>query len=845
MSIFKAGLVLTLNDELSGPLAAVERRYDRFGRTALRNADRVEEAGKGLLRAGAATAAAGAAFAAPLVLGVRAAGDFEESMADVQKVVDFGSPAGFVAFREELRGMARDSRLTHSELAAIAAAGGQRGIGASDLGAYTREIERWSTAFEVSAERAGDASGRLMNSFALGVGDLAPLGDTINALSDSTGSSAAEVLDFTERVGGSARQMRVAAGVAAVFGSRMIELGKPPETAARAFETLLSKLGDAENLTKPGLAALQELGLSAADIGRLTREDGTEGVLTFLRAVERSENPLGVLNRVIGSEMGRHVVGLTGDLKLLEDRIGFYSDSANTAGSVSTEYGRKMETLAGRLGPLKNSLADLAITVGDVLLPSLKAGADWASAFAGRVQRWAAAHPGLARALVVGTALTSAFLVVVGGGLATLGLFAQGVAAGPRAIVGFNAVSAVAPVYLRLGARRLRLFAAAQGVATAGTIRSTGSLQVFSAVARGSAAAALTSLRTGLLAAAGGVKALGLAMFTTPLGLVIGGIALAALVVYKNWDKVRAFFAGFWAGVRPGIEPIVGAFQSIWNVGRVVFGQVARFIGWLVAPGESAQSTLWAVEDAGRAVGRAAQFMFAPLNLVVTVLGKLWEWSHKAFDALSRLSGIAGPIGLVGRAARGMASFMSGTEDVASGGESGRRRRVASAGRASGSLDGIFGSRPSIPGFSPSARPPAPASPLAASATAPMVLAPNLRTGTIQAPAFSAASSSAPPGLGGLDAGGLSAAVTDWVAGGIAGAEFSSASIDRADVGSIALPAPPPPQVHVTYSPQVTMNGQVAPGEIDRALRAGEGRIVAQVIRGVSESQRLSERAVL
>lgn len=845
MSIFKAGLVLTLNDELSGPLAAVERRYDRFGRTALRNADRVEEAGKGLLRAGAATAAAGAAFAAPLVLGVRAAGDFEESMADVQKVVDFGSPAGFVAFREELRGMARDSRLTHSELAAIAAAGGQRGIGASDLGAYTREIERWSTAFEVSAERAGDASGRLMNSFALGVGDLAPLGDTINALSDSTGSSAAEVLDFTERVGGSARQMRVAAGVAAVFGSRMIELGKPPETAARAFETLLSKLGDAENLTKPGLAALQELGLSAADIGRLTREDGTEGVLTFLRAVERSENPLGVLNRVIGSEMGRHVVGLTGDLKLLEDRIGFYSDSANTAGSVSTEYGRKMETLAGRLGPLKNSLADLAITVGDVLLPSLKAGADWASAFAGRVQRWAAAHPGLARALVVGTALTSAFLVVVGGGIATLGLFAMGVSQSTTALIKFSAWAGVGAIRYRALRMAARRYAIAQGTATAASLSGAGGLKTFGSAARALLPRAFPALMSGFAGAAAAVGTFTVALLTNPLTWFAALAVGAGVLIYQHWDKISAFFSGFWTGVRPGIEPIIGAFRSIWNVGKFVFGKVAEFIGWIFGPSEAAQSTLWRVHDVGLALGRAFQIMYAPINQFVKALGEVWEGAKKAWEWMSKLSDLAGPLGWLGKAAGGMASFMGGVEDVAAGGAEGRRQRAGAAGRASGSLDGIFGSRPSIPGLSSSARPPAEASPLAASATAPMVLAPNLRTGTIQAPAFSAASSSAPPGLGGLDAGGLSAAVTDGVAGGIAGAEFSSASIDRADVGSVALPAPPPPQVHVTYSPQVTMNGQVAPGEIDRALRAGEGRIVAQVIRGVSESQRLSERAVL
>lgn len=65
------------------------------------------------------------------------------------------------------------------------------------------------------------------------------------------------------------------------------------------------------------------------------------------------------------------------------------------------------------------------------------------------------------------------------------------------------------------------------------------------------------------LFAAGGVRALGLAIRANPIGLLVSGIALAAGLIYDNWQPITEFFGKMWEGVKPHWEAF-SAFISDW-----------------------------------------------------------------------------------------------------------------------------------------------------------------------------------------------------------------------------------------------------------------------------------------
>ena len=68
------------------------------------------------------------------------------------------------------------------------------------------------------------------------------------------------------------------------------------------------------------------------------------------------------------------------------------------------------------------------------------------------------------------------------------------------------------------------------------------------------------------------------AMLTTPLGLVIGAIAVAGLLIYKYWNPLKAFFGGLWDGLKAGMAPIAPMFDQLANAFSAIWGKVAPFV---------------------------------------------------------------------------------------------------------------------------------------------------------------------------------------------------------------------------------------------------------------------------
>lgn len=63
-----------------------------------------------------------------------------------------------------------------------------------------------------------------------------------------------------------------------------------------------------------------------------------------------------------------------------------------------------------------------------------------------------------------------------------------------------------------------------------------------------------------------GIRAVGVAFMTNPIGLVIGGIALAVGLIYSNWDSVGPFFENLW--------------DRVAVVGKIAFGLFRKFFEW-------------------------------------------------------------------------------------------------------------------------------------------------------------------------------------------------------------------------------------------------------------------------
>jgi hypothetical protein len=221
-------------------------------------------------------AAAGAAlFTAGIGLAVKAAIDFESSMADVRKVVDgLESPEAFREMQHEILELSNTMPIAASGFAEIYAAAGQSGVAKDDLREFAIAVAQTAVAFDMTAEQAGRAMAQMRSALGLTTPELVLLTDAINELSnDSRGAlTAGDLVEFMTRVGAFGKLAGLSAEQTAAFGAAMIQTGVQTNVAATSFRNMVSALSKGPSMTDKQVDALRRLGYSMADAKQIESE---------------------------------------------------------------------------------------------------------------------------------------------------------------------------------------------------------------------------------------------------------------------------------------------------------------------------------------------------------------------------------------------------------------------------------------------------------------------------------------------------------------------------------------------------------------------------------------------
>ncbi|WP_265024607.1 MULTISPECIES: phage tail tape measure protein [unclassified Wolbachia] len=440
---------------------------------------------------------------------IKVAIDFESAMADVRKVVEFNGDNEANIFTRELKKLSREIPLSAAELAQIAASGGQLGINKGKLLEFTTTVAKMATAFDMSAEQAGDSIAKLANIYGIAVEKMEGVGDVINYLSDNTAAKANDMIEALARVGGNAKQFGLDINQTSSLVNAFISLGKQPEKAATAVNALLSKLQTAEGQGKEFKAALESIGITAEEMSQKVAENGQNALLHFfetLEKVDRQERSQILLN-LFGQEYQDDIALIVGSLEEYKKAIDFVADKEKYNKSMQKEFNNRASTTANNLQLLKNTIAELGMNLGSVMLPPL----NWISKILRSISTGIAWFAEKCPILTTGVMSIISALII-----------------GKIAVVGFGYAFALAG----------------------------GGLLTFNAILQGTLLPVLTSLSARVIPAViMGLKALTL---TNPIGAAIAGLSVGAALVIANWQKVKDFFSSIWKSITKPIENWIG-----------------------------------------------------------------------------------------------------------------------------------------------------------------------------------------------------------------------------------------------------------------------------------------------
>lgn len=501
------------------------------------------------------------ARSAAIALPVKTAIDFEESMADVRKVVDFETKDELKKFGGEILALTREIPLSASELATITASGGQLGIAKENLLEFTTIAAKMGVAFDMGADEAGDSMGKMMNIFGMDIKAISLLGDAINHLSDNSASKAKEIVEVLKRIGGTAKTIGMTASEASSLASAFISLGKTPELAATSADTLMKKLGNIKE-DKNMQETLAKLGMDPQYVAANMAKAPEQMIMMFLESAKKLKGAeqLKLLTDIFGD-------GFAGDIALLVNGLDTYKkaikDVANSeayVGSMDKEFKNKSDTTANALQILKNAVNEIAINFGSVFLPAIANGSKAIAGLISSVTNFTGQIPGLNTVL----GFSIAGFLILKPAIASVRLASNYLAA---SWISLRQIIAVLNIKKGLMIARLKSLSLWHKINAA-------SLNIHS-LATSKLSASMSFLKKAFIGASIGARIFRLALLATG----IGALVVIAGEIIANWDKVKEWFFKFGAWMKGIFQPVIDWFGE--NFGGM-FDWISKKISWIV-----------------------------------------------------------------------------------------------------------------------------------------------------------------------------------------------------------------------------------------------------------------------
>lgn len=135
-------------------------------------------------------------------------------------------------------------------------------------------------------------------------------------------------------------------------------------------------------------------------------------------------------------------------------------------------------------------------------------------------------------------------------------------------------------------------------------------------------------------------RAFSVTLLTSPLGWIALAIGAVALVIYKYWKPITAFFKGMWQGLKEGLQPLMPLFKRIGTAIEPILKPIKAIIDWFKKLIKPVEDTGGAAENMGIKFGKAIANIIVK---IVELITKVFEFGKKIGDMLA--NGILSKLG--------------------------------------------------------------------------------------------------------------------------------------------------------------------------------------------------------
>ncbi|WP_134359747.1 phage tail tape measure protein, partial [Escherichia coli] len=558
-------------------LARVTRARERYSR-AQETAGKLKTGGALTIGAAAAGGYAAGRFLQPAI-------GFGKEMSRVQALtrIDKNSPQ-FKALREQALKLGSETQFTASDAASGQSFLAMAGFTPQAIQAALPGVLNMALAGGVELGETADIGSNILTQFNLTADQMDRVGDTLTAAFTRTNTDLRALGETMKYTGPVAAKLGISLEEAAAMAGMLANNGLRGSDAGTAMRASLSRLASPP---KAAADALKELGVSVADargkmrpmedvlldLYKATQKYGQVDQVSFFKDIAGEEAFVGLQTLVAAAGSGELQ-------KLTRELQGARGESDRVAKVMA-------DNLDGDLKNLDSAWEGLRIRISDLVDGPLRSVTQWLTRVLEKVTSLAQAHPVLTRQLLIAGGALLAMTATIGSLSLVIGVLYGKLAT------------------LRLGFDILT--------------RSMNVVRVLPA---------LWGMVTGSVSLLGG--AIG-ALFS-PVGLIAAAFVAAAVLIWKYWEPIKAFYAGVFNGIMERLNPLRETFERFGPVFDAIGSGISQVFNWfksLLSPMESSKETLdkctSAGEIFGNVLGGALQLVLTPAKMLLDTLAWILE----------------------------------------------------------------------------------------------------------------------------------------------------------------------------------------------------------------------------
>ena len=460
-------------------------------------------------------------IAGAMTASVKAYSDWESAFTGVMKTVDETATTTYGDLEEAIKKMATETASSKEEIAGVAEVAGQLGISADDIEKFTKTMVMLGDSTNLSSEEAATSLARIINITGESTDNIDRLGSSVVALGNNFATDEASIVEMSNRLASAGTIAGMSTQDILAMATAMSSVGIQAEAGGTAMTQTLTGISKA---VSDGGEKLQQLasvsGMTAeqfADTWKSSPVDALQAFIGGLSEMNKAElDTYSVLDELGMS--GIRQSNMLQSLALASDTLTSAVEVSNAAYNENTalvdEASKRYETFEAKLSQTKEKISNVGVELGERLLPYVDKMFDGIDKL---IQAWDNLSPGAQDAIV------------------KIGLIVAAI--GPLLTVAGNLMSSVGTIMTVAP-----MISAALG--TVGTMISGTMLPALGSMAVAAGAAIAPFL---------------------PFIAIAAGVVGAGVLIYKNWDTIKAKAGELKAGVGEKLQGLKEDATAHWE----------------------------------------------------------------------------------------------------------------------------------------------------------------------------------------------------------------------------------------------------------------------------------------